>query len=177
MPISKTNDVFLLVKSLTTAEKRHFKSYSQRNQSGEHLKFLKLFNIIDKQKRSNDEVIFNQLKEVTKSQYANLKRHLYSQILSSLKIINKSKHPNIQIREYIDFAYTLYGKGLYLQALKILEIAKREAKKYHFNYMHLTIIEIEKQIETRHITRSGSHGESRALFLAANRSARLVPDD
>ncbi len=175
MPISKTNDVFLLVKSLTIAEKRHFKSYSQRNQSGKGLKFLKLFDVIDKQKVSNDELIFNELKDVSKSQYANLKRHLYSQILSSLKIINKSKHPNIQIREYIDFADTLYGKGLYLQALKILEIAKREAKKYHFNYMHLTIIEFEKQIEMRHITRSGSEKVGQ-LVTESNETNKRVSD-
>ena len=175
MPISKTNDVFLLVKSLTTAEKRHFKSYSQRNQSRGCLKFIALFDIIDKQKTSDDEAIFNQLVEVSKSQYANLKRHLYSQILSSLKIINKSKRPNIQIREYIDFAYTLYGKGLYLQSLKILEIAKREAKKYHFNYMHLTIIEFEKQIEMRHITRSGPQ-KVKQLITGSNQINRNVSD-
>ncbi len=154
MPISQTDALFQLIKSLTKGEKRNFRLYAKRNHTAESLKFIDLFDIIDKQKTSEDDVIFSKLKKVTKVQYSNLKRHLYSQIITSLRIIHKTKRANIQVREYVDYAYILYGKGLFLQALKILQMAKRDATKHHLNLLMLTIVEFEKLIETRHITRS-----------------------
>jgi len=155
MPISHSGSLYQLIKSLTKAEKRNFKLYAKRNQAADTLKFIELFDLIDKQKEEDDAQTFEKLKQVNKTQYANLKRHLYGQILVSLRLIHKTKRANIKVREYIDFAYILYGKGLYLQALKILQIAKREAFKHHLKFTHLTIVEFEKLIETRHITRSG----------------------
>lgn len=155
MPISHSGSLYQLIKSLSKAEKRNFKLYAKRNQAADTLKFIELFDLIDKQKEEDDQYVFDKLKKVNKTQYANLKRHLYGQILVSLRLIHKTKRANIKVREYIDFAYILYGKGLYLQALKILQIAKREAIKHHLKFMHLTIVEFEKIIESRHITRSG----------------------
>ncbi len=155
MPISQTDALIQLISTLTKAEKRQFRLYARRNQQGESLKFLDLFNSIEKQKQASDQQIMELLPKMSKTQYANLKRHLYGQIMASLRIIHKSKRANIQVREHIDFAYILYGKGLVHQALKILVMAKREAIRHDLNLMHLTIVEFEKIIETRHITRSG----------------------
>ncbi|MFT6018652.1 MAG: hypothetical protein ACI9CQ_001436, partial [Saprospiraceae bacterium] len=155
MPISHSQSLFQLIKSLTKAEKRNFKLYAKRNHSGDSLKFIDLFDIMDKQSEVDETSIFKKLKGLSKPQYANLKRHLYSQIIVSLRVIHKAKMPTIQARELVDFAVILYGKGLYLQSLKMLKIAKREATKHHLNYLQLTILEFEKLIETRHITRSG----------------------
>jgi len=164
MPISQTDSLFQLIKSLTKGEKRNFRLYAKRNHTAESLKFIDLFDIIDKVKEGDDELIYSKLKKVSKVQYSNLKRHLYSQIITSLRIIHKTKRANIQVREYVDYAYILYGKGLFLQALKILQMAKRDAAKNHLNLLLLTIVEFEKLIETRHITRSGE-GKAQRLVL------------
>lgn len=79
---------------------------------------------------------------------------MYEQILISLRHVSKSKKPGIKIRETIDFAYVLYGKGLHLQALKILAKAKKSAVKNHMDFALLTILEFEKMIHSRHITRT-----------------------
>ena len=168
MPISQTDALFQLIKSLTKGEKRNFRSYAKRNQTNDSLKFIDLFDTIDKQSECMDDFYYTKLKLKNKTQYSNLKRHLYSQIVASLRLIHKAKRANIQVREYIDFAYILYGKGLYLQALKILGKARRDAVKHHLNYMHLTIVEFEKMIENRHITRSGGQ---RAIELAKEAGA------
>lgn len=168
MPISKTDSLFQLIQSLTKAEKRNFKLYAKRNNSSDSLKFIDLFDIVSKQKKVDDVSILKALKGINKAHYANLKRHLYSQIIISLRLIHKTKRANIQVREYIDYAYILYGKGLYLQAIKLLGIARREAQKHHLYYAHLTIVEFEKVIETRHITRSG---EKRAQELITEAKA------
>jgi hypothetical protein len=61
----------------------------------------------------------------------------------------------IQLREYLDFANILYGKGLYLQSLKIIDKAKTLAIKINDELILLQLLEFGKIIETRHITRSG----------------------
>jgi hypothetical protein len=155
MPISQSDQLFQLVKSLTKAEKRNFTFYTSRIQDADSLKYMQLFEMIDKQKDVNDNLILSKLKGVDKNQYSNLKRHLYKQLMMSLRMIHIQKKTDIQLREYLDYADILYGKGLYLQALKILDKAKILAEKSDNNILHLSIFETEKNIESRHITRSG----------------------
>jgi len=155
MPISRTDDLKSLIKSLTKAEKKNFRLYARRIQSTDDLMYLDLFDILDKSNDLTDDEIIEQMEGISKSQYSNLKRHLYSQLLTSLRLLQKSKQVNIRIREYIDFAFVLYGKGLHIQSLKLLAKARKMAGRIHNEFIQLTIIEIEKTIESRHITRSG----------------------
>jgi hypothetical protein len=102
----------------------------------------------------NEETITKKIPAIKKSQLANLKRHLYSQILKSLRLIHSQKNVDIQIREQIDYAKILYGKGLYLQSLKLLERITLLAKEANQDILYFEILEFEKKIESRHITRS-----------------------
>lgn len=154
MPISTSEELFELTKSLSKAEKRNFKLYVNRLQGNESKLFIRLFDLLEKQKELDNQQLLADLEGITKTQFSNLKRHLYTQIITSLRLIHKQRRANIQVREYLDFAYILYGKGLHLQSLKLLGIAKRMAAKHHLNYLSLTIVEFEKFIESRHITRS-----------------------
>lgn len=154
MPIAHTDQLFQLVKSLSKAEKRNFTLYVNRLTSNEDVKFLRLFEVLDKMSEFNEELIFKQLKGIRKSQYANLKRYLYTQILISLRLLYNDREQDIQIREQIDYARILYAKGLYLQSLKLLERIKILARQLHQNALIYEIIEFEKLIEARHITRS-----------------------
>lgn len=155
MPISQSDQLFQLVQSLTKAEKRNFTIYSSRIQDADSLKYIQLFEIIDKNKNVTDQLILSKLKEIDKTQYSNLKRHLYKQLMISLRMIHIQKKTDIEVREYLDFVDILYGKGLYLQALKILDRAKILATKSNNDILTLSILETEKNIESRHITRSG----------------------
>lgn len=152
MSSSKSSDLFYLIKAMTKAEKRTFKLYAKRGGGTKHL-FIKLFDLLDGMESISDSYILDKMKIESRSQYSNLKRHLYSQIMSSLRMLNVDKQPNIKVREYIDMAYVLYGKGLYLQALNILKVAKQLCQKYGTDLSLLTIVEIEKNIHSRHITR------------------------
>lgn len=154
MPISTSKELFNLIKSLTKAEKRNFRLYANRNYSQSQLKFIELFEILDRAEHYNEAQIEKKL-GLTKGKISNLKRHLYTQILSSLRVITSSKKPNMAAREMVDYAYILYYKSFYLEAIKVLEKAKRLAEKYNMYHMHSIILEFEKRIESRHITRSG----------------------
>jgi hypothetical protein len=156
MPISQGDQLFLLVKSLTKSEKRSFTAFASRFQDTEGLLYVKLFELMEKQKSLDEDLLCTKLKIKDKSQFSNLKRHLYKQILASMRLAQISKYSEIQIREYQDFADLLYAKGLYLQSLKILDKAKSLAHKTKNDILYLSIVETEKNIESKHITRSGA---------------------
>jgi tetratricopeptide (TPR) repeat protein len=117
--------------------------------------FLQLFDLIDKMDNFDEALIYRKIDNLEKTQFSNLKRHLYKQILISLRLIHIKRKIHIEIREQIDFAQILYDKGLYLQALKLLQRAKNLAYKVSNEILILEIIEFEKIIESRHITRTG----------------------
>ncbi len=155
--------LFQLIKTLTKAEKRNFRLYVTRNQDSEDLKFIRLFDVLDKSKDYDESLIFKKVPEIRKEQLSNLKAHLYKQLLTSLRLLHKNKNADIDIRENIDYAKVLYNKGLYIQSLRILDKAKGLANINHQNLLLLEIVEFEKLIESRHITRSH---EGRAEDLA-----------
>ncbi len=154
MAISRSEDLFSLIKSLTRSDKRAFRLYVGGSGEEKDKIFLQLFDIIDRSTQLDDAIVKTKLGIKQVGQYANAKRHLYSKILTVLRVIKKEKKSIIKIREYIDFAYVLYDKGLYMQALKILSKAKSDAIKHHADFSLITIIEIEKMIHCNHITRS-----------------------
>lgn len=154
MPKQKTDDLIQLIRSLTRAEKRHFRLFVRRNQSSDEILFLQLFDVMDRHKEYDESLILRKLPAIKKSQLSNLKAHLYKQLLTSLRLLNKNYNEDIQIREMIDYARVLYNKGLYRQSLDILDKAKLRALKFKFSSQALEIVEFEKLIEGQYITRS-----------------------
>lgn len=171
MPIAQTFLLFKLVKSLTKGEKRHFKMYLKRIQQDGEVKFVLLFDVLDKQEEYNEEQVLKKLDSISTSQYSNLKRHLYEHLLTSLRLLHLKKNQAIKIRELIDYAQILYGKGLYIQALKILARAKSIAQNNHQDLLELEIIEFEKRIESRHITRSTTERMTQLTSESARRNS------
>jgi hypothetical protein len=176
MPNEQNEPLFALVKSLTKAEKRHFKLYASRTQeSSDGLKFIQLFNIMDKAAAYEDGLPLKKMDGLSKSQLANLKRHLYRQLLTSLRLLHAQKNIDIEIREQFDYARILYGKGLYMQALKLLDRYKAIARENHLDLLHLEILEFQKLIEERHITRSRSvENKMENLVEEAERRSRVI---
>ncbi|MFL9481966.1 hypothetical protein ACI6Q2_04255 [Chitinophagaceae bacterium LWZ2-11] len=159
-----TDALFQLIQSLEKAEKRHFKLYINRNSAKEDLKIVQLFDVLDKIPEYDEKVILKRLSTITKPQLANLKAHLYKEILASLRLLKSTENIDLQLSEQLDYARLLYTKGLKLQSLKFLEKAKEMAKANHkFNYL-AQVISLEKKIETLHITRSS---QEKTELLAA----------
>lgn len=154
MPIAQNEQLFKLIQSLEKAEKRHFKLFVNRLDSNKNVMFIKLFDILEKSKTLNEEKIRKSFPKIKTSDFVNLKRHLYSQILKSLRLLHSRHDIDIQIREQIDYAKILYGKSLYLQSLKLLDRIIPLAKDSNQEILLLEILEFEKLIESRHITRS-----------------------
>jgi hypothetical protein len=147
------DNLFLLIKTLTKSEKRQFKLYVGRLGGNTDSKFLNLFNFLDKASKYNEKEILN-TGFVKKQQLANVKAHLYKQILISLKLNPFHQNVRSQIREQTEFATILYHKGLYKQSLKILDKAKEIAVSHEEKNLVYEIVELEKLIEAQYITRS-----------------------
>jgi len=149
-----TDALFQLVRSLEKSEKMHFKLYIKRSSSNENLKIIQLFDALDKMNEYDERVLLKKLSPVTKPQLANLKSHLYKQLLASLRLLKTAINIDLQLSELLDNARVLYYKGLKMQSFKMLERAKELAKTNHkYNFL-AQVISLEKKIETLHITRS-----------------------
>lgn len=159
------DSLFSLVKSMTKSEKRQFKLYVGRLGVNEDSKFLNLFNILDKAS-VYDEVAILKTGIVKKQQLANVKAHLYKQLLISLRLNPSHQNVRSQLREQLDFASILYHKGLYKQALKILDKAKDLAIQTEEKNLAYEMVEFEKLIESQYITRSIS-GRADELTIQA----------
>lgn len=175
MSTAQDDQLITLIKSLSKAEKRNFKLYVNRISSKSEVKFVQLFDVMDKMGEYDDTIILKKIPEIKKAQLPNLKRHLYKQILISLRLIHIQKNVDIQIREQIDFARILYGKGLYLQSLKILDRIVTIAEDHHQDILLLEILEFQKLIEERHITRSRTiKNKVEDLIEASFRRSKII---
>lgn len=154
MPNRTQDPLFQLIKSLQKSEKRHFKLYIKRNSAKDDLKVIQLFDAMEKMADFDEKSLFKKIPGIAKPQLANLKNHLYRQLLSSLRLLKSTDSIDMQLHEQIDYARILYNKGLYHQSLKILDRAKELAHQYHQDSFLIQIISLEKKIETLHITRS-----------------------
>lgn len=160
-----TDTLFQLIKSLEKAEKRNFKLYIKRSSSNENLKIVELFDALDKLPEYDEALLLKKLSSIQKPQLANIKVHLYRQLLASLRLLKSTDSIDMQLNEQLDYARILYNKGLYQQSLKILEKLKETARE-HYKYNFLTqVVSWEKKIETLHITRSM---KDRGLMLASD---------
>lgn len=154
MPNTQKDYLVDLVLSLTKAEKRNFKLFTNRFSGNEDAKFLRLFDFIEKQKEFIEEDLLKKVPEIKKSQISNLKAHLYKQILSSLRLLEVNHEIDIECRDYLDHATILYKKGLYQQAMKVLKKAKQRAKQTKRSFLLLEVLEFEKKIELQFVAQN-----------------------
>ena len=100
MPKQKTDDLLKLVASLNRAEKRHFRLFVKRNQQAEaDILFLQLFDLLERTGEYDETYLLKRIEGIKKSQLSNLKAHLYKQLLTSLRLLNRNKDEEITLRE------------------------------------------------------------------------------
>lgn len=150
----KNDFLFTLIKSLSKAEKRHLRMNTFKGKQEKPPLFIQLFDPLDKASKYNEKELLSAIPDVKKKQLSNLKAHLYNHILESLRWLSRQKDMRIHIRQLIDYAQVLYNKGLYQQSLKLLEKAKSLSITHHEVELKMQVLEFEKVIEARHITRS-----------------------
>ncbi|MDQ3192406.1 MAG: hypothetical protein M3Q58_12505 [Bacteroidota bacterium] len=134
-----SDNLFLLIKSLSKAEKRNFKLLVSRVGDTES-NYIKLFDAIDRQKDYDEKNIKKIFKNETFiKQLTFTKNYLYNLILESLRNISKEESVEFKLRTMLKNAEILFNKTLYNQSGLILERAKKLALE---NEKHLFVLQV-----------------------------------
>jgi len=140
-----SESLHVLIKSLSKSEKRYFRL--QSGASRDDSKFLRLFELIDKQDDYDEKSILKE-KAFRPAQFANLKAHLYQKILRALRDYSLSSIHSIEIRELVDEAQILFNKGLYQQCSKRLSKAEKMATSTDNLELQLEVLKWKKFVLT-----------------------------
>ena len=143
MSKERSEALFTLIKSLKKSEKRYFK-VSEAVEGDK--KYIRLFNIIDKQEAFDHDQVLLADPDFKSSQLSNLKAHLYQKVLQSLRSYSASSVPSIKIHDLIDHAQILFNKSLYDQCAQTLKKAKKLAIKSDNLELQLEILKWEKSV-------------------------------
>lgn len=145
--MSKSSDLFELIKSFTQTEKSYFKKYSQYHNPKASSLYNELFNLIDAQEQYDEDSIVEKLSnKIFAKNISAGKNHLYNLLLKSLRNYHASKSARIQIRELYINTLILSDRRLNKQALKLLSKAKKIAKRYDLKHELAEIILFQRTI-------------------------------
>ena len=130
-----SDEVFLLIKTLTKAEKRHFKLQTSLQKGKKEKDYLILFDAIDSIIGNGNLYDENKLKKKIKGKISTnqlhvKKNYLHKQILKSLRSLNEDTNTETKLEILFSEAKILGQKGLYDQLTKKLKLAKNLALKF-----------------------------------------------
>ncbi len=140
-----SENLFELIKSLTSEDTRFIKSSSQFHIKGKENKYAFLFGEIEKQEIYNEPDLIKKLKYTNElNRFAFLKNYLYNFILEGLE--EKNTFSRKKIRSRISQAELLVEKGLYDIAAGLVEEAEEESKRNQLFDLWLAALGIKRQI-------------------------------
>ncbi len=138
------NELFLLIKSLKSSEKRYFTLSASAMQPGKKNNYLQLFEAIEEQKDYNEYLLIKKYrnKSFTKNLAAN-KAYLYDMILAALRNYQEDSIEEWGIRRNFYKIKILASKGLDKDCEKLITKTKAKAWQYEQYQTLLDILDIE----------------------------------
>jgi len=125
-----SDHLFILIKSMSKAEKQYFKLNIVKRSSAEKTIYLTLFNAIESQKEYDKEKILKKIKVIKFDQFANVKHYLYELILTTLRNMYADNSIDLELSCMIQNVEILYNRALFNLCWKILEKAKKLAQRH-----------------------------------------------
>jgi len=143
--MAKQQPLFELIKSLTKAEKRHFKLFTSG--SGKHSNYVKLFDAVDKQTNYDEQLIRHQFSGQTFIRQLHVtKNYLYQLILKSLSNFHNNSTVDAILREQLQAIDVLYRKELLDHCEKHINKAEKLAHQYEKNTILLEILAWKRKL-------------------------------
>lgn len=142
-----SDDLFLLIKSLSKTEKRYFRLYAQNSVSLKKRPYVKLFDAIGRQKDYNESVLKH--KEIVPVK--NLKKakwRLSAIILKSMDIYYSASIFDAGFKSQFKNIYVLYQKALYNQCSKNIVKLKKQLLFYERYSEIIELSRFEKRLPT-----------------------------
>ena len=90
MDYTGKNALFLLIKSLSFSEKKHFRQFANKLGSNEETLYISLFDLLQKQEVYKPGIIKKKLKIEKDANYRKLKNYLYQILLKSLRSLKQT---------------------------------------------------------------------------------------
>lgn len=160
MPKESSEDLYLLIHSLTRNEKGYFKKFSfyHQNEDGTN-KYIKLFDMLNNQKKFNEKNIIEEFKKTGQHKhFSSLKNYLFNLILASLRNFYSDGKDEMHVNNLIEEANILYLKGFSANAKTYILKAKKLAYQIEYFSGILSAINFEiylnllsKEINYQHI--------------------------
>lgn len=142
-----SDDLFRLVKSLTSLEKGYFKKFAGKNTPGEKNNYIILFDAVNNMKTYDEDLLRKNLQRTSFTEHLPVyKNYLYNLILKSLYSYSLYETTDSKIHELIQNADILSKKALHKEALKYLNRAKAIAVKFENTKALLEILSNERTI-------------------------------
>ncbi|MEE9431464.1 MAG: hypothetical protein V3V16_10510 [Melioribacteraceae bacterium] len=127
--MKKNEQLFYLIKSLSKAEKRHFKIFADSEDKNKN--YILLFDEIDKQIIYDEKIIKMKFKNDTFVKQLHVtKNYLSNQILKSLRVYHSKNSIDTKLNNYLLDVEILYKRELFEQCLVVVKIAENLANEY-----------------------------------------------
>ncbi len=143
--MQKKDKLFSLIKSLSKSEKRHFKLFISRQESGSN--YLRLFNSIEGQEYYSEQLIkakFDGEKFI--KQLHVTKNYLYKLILKSLRNYHSNLSKDTELKNLLFNAEILFAKEKFDLCAEELKKAEKTALKFEKLSTLLQILSLKKKL-------------------------------
>ena len=149
MPKTPSNKLFNLINSLSGSEKRYFKLFVNKKQTGKDNKYILLFDAIDNQEIYDDEAlrkIIYAKKPIQSRKFSELKNYLYELILKSLQGYDEKTSVEYKLKGMLLSIKVLFKRSHFEECKEMTQKVKKMAIRYEaFEHM-LEILSWEKKI-------------------------------
>lgn len=142
-----SDTLFKLIQKLTTAEKRYIKRDLNKYQGKRENHNSQLFDVLNALEEYDEEKLLKKIKSTTlKKNFRVQKRYLQDAILESLRHYNALSSTEMQVKNQLEDCKILRAKGLYEEALAVLEKALKKAYKLEFYFILPELLFVKKEI-------------------------------
>ncbi len=155
-----STELFELVKSMTSSEKRYLKIFTSIHTVGSENKYMKLFDLMDQMEAYDEEALIVGVNDKGGVTFSKLKKYLYDLILKAMRNFNSEKNGTHQLTSAIDDISILFNKGLYLHAQKAIAKAEKIIAEYDLLSYNFLIDNWKRRV---------------SLHIDANKTAMLSP--
>ncbi|MEM0996824.1 MAG: hypothetical protein AAGN35_07085 [Bacteroidota bacterium] len=136
------DDLFHLIASLNRAEKRYFKVFAGRHVIGKQNRYVRLFDLIDRQSEYEPD----KLRKAYPGNLSSDKNYLKKLILKSMRAYRDGGHVRTRLAEMIEEVHFLKEKGLYNQAIRRLKKARQTAEDFQCYFQLMEILDLERRL-------------------------------
>jgi hypothetical protein len=154
MPKQPSTDLFDLIKSMTSSEKRYFSLEVSVKNIEKDVAYYRLFNSIDKMDSYNESSLVKQLSKKGENENLPFKKiHLHKLILTSLNRYHRNSGPEEEVLNLLQNLKILYDRGLYWQAEKLVKRIESLCEEFDLKEYQVVLLKWQK-IMTIHMQNS-----------------------